>query len=702
MSGVHVARQGFVTKATPPSLARQRGPIAYACSLLINGNGADGAQNPTVPTDLTGTRAFSRALAPITVNISPYASGGSTYNEQYNNNAARMGFYATAVPITTGEFCIEYWCKPNTIASSQDAITNRAWQTGYNRGWAITHSNTGKVLLTASQGAWNSFPTIYTSAGSLTANVWNHVALVRDASNVIKLFINGVQDATTVTYAGSLDQTSGGGIGNWFFVIGNGYGDGQFQPLPFQGYIGDVRIGTGTGSAIYTANFTPPTSTLTPTTGTVVAVRFLGFINDSSANNVVMTAFNSASQSALSPFASPYFGSLVFNGAASSYVGAATASSALFTFGTGDFTIECWFRSNSFSSEGFLYDGRNGGSGAFPTLYINTSGVLSYHVQNADRISTSTLSTNTWYHVAVTRSGTSTRMFLNGVQVGSTYTDTTNYSNTTARPIIGVSGFTPSSNSMNGYISNLRVVKGTALYTAGFTPSTTPLTAVSGTSLLLLNNNIGISDSSANGYAVSVFGNAKISTTQSKFGGSSISLDGTGDYLTVANATPLQFTVPMFHIECWIYRNATGVVHTLACKGSSTSGWLLQINASDKLTFVTNTSTVSLTSTTSIAANTWTHVAVTRDGSNMMRMFINGVQESSSSNSISFSQSEVLVIGADRSYTNFFNGFIEDLRLFRDGAKYISTFTAPATELQATDDVYRYFTNAVYGVYQLA
>ena len=162
------------------------------------------------------------------------------------------------------------------------------------------------------------------------------------------------------------------------------------------------------------------------------------------------------------------------------------AGQSAFAFGTGDFTIEGWFYVTSLASGIIAWDFRTAGvNGAYGALELSANGQVQYYANSAYQISSSAgLNTiNTWAHIAITRSGTSTKLFFNGTQVGSTYSDSTNYLVGVSSPYIG-SGSSPSAY-LPGYISNFRVVKGTAVYTANFTPSTAPLTAISGTSLLL-------------------------------------------------------------------------------------------------------------------------------------------------------------------------------------------------------------------------
>lgn len=152
-----------------------------------------------------------------------------------------------------------------------------------------------------------------------------------------------------------------------------------------------------------------------------------------------------------------------------------TDGSADFAFGTGDFTIEMFIRLANTGIQRFITDFRpNGVNGLYPTLFIVAGNTLQYFVNSATRITGATaLTTGQWYHVALARSGTSTKLFLNGTQEGSTYTDSNNYIVGASRPIIGAA--MDLTQSLNGWIDNLRIRKGIAVYTANFTAPTSPV-----------------------------------------------------------------------------------------------------------------------------------------------------------------------------------------------------------------------------------
>jgi hypothetical protein len=194
------------------------------------------------------------------------------------------------------------------------------------------------------------------------------------------------------------------------------------------------------------------------------------------------------------------------------------AAQTPFGFGSGDFTIEGWFNASAINSLYILFDFRpNATNGAYPYVFKDTNNLLYYYVNTASRITgTTALVANTWYHIAICRVGTNTKMFLNGSQEGSTYTDTTTYLISGAAPTLFAAN--DGLYSWNGYISNFRVVKGVGVYTgsgaSAFVVPTAPLqatqaastgiAAITGTSTSLLLNTVSgawSADSSTNSYA---------------------------------------------------------------------------------------------------------------------------------------------------------------------------------------------------------
>lgn len=150
-------------------------------------------------------------------------------------------------------------------------------------------------------------------------------------------------------------------------------------------------------------------------------------------------------------------------------------SSADFGYGTGDFCFEFYIRpTTNLTGVYNVWDQRADGGGVEvkPSIYI-ASNTLYYYTNGDNRISYGiTLQSGTWYHIAVSRSGSSTKMWLDGTQVGSTYTDNNNYA--TSQVVIGAysAGGGTYSGSTPAYFDEIRVSKGAARYTSAFTPGT--------------------------------------------------------------------------------------------------------------------------------------------------------------------------------------------------------------------------------------
>ncbi len=165
-------------------------------------------------------------------------------------------------------------------------------------------------------------------------------------------------------------------------------------------------------------------------------------------------------------------GSILFDGAGD-YL--QLDGSADFAFGTGDFEIDLRVQFSSIAAQQVIIDFRPlSTNGAYPTLiYRSISGKIEYFTNSAFQITgTTTISAGVWYHLALTRSGTSTRLFIGGVQEGATYSDSNNYLVGASCPVIGIRGFDLSTTPLAAWLDEIRVSKGASRWTANFTPPT--------------------------------------------------------------------------------------------------------------------------------------------------------------------------------------------------------------------------------------
>ena len=260
------------------------------------------------------------------------------------------------------------------------------------------------------------------------------------------------------TYAGG---GGGGGVSNGGDGGVGGGGNGSTNSHASSS-AGGTNTGGGGGGA-YTAGNSAGGSG-------IVIISYPDTYNTPSALTGTYTASTSGS------------GSVSFNGS-SQYLTWPSGSSV--AFGTGDFTVECWVYLTSSPTINFIVDFRDASHTTAPTFVWGdvTSGVLYWNNGSSSLGSSATWSINTWYHVAYVRSGTTGTIYQNGVAIG-TGSDATNYSVTPTTSSIAAR-YASTFYYFPGYISNLRIVKGTAVYTSTFTPSTKPLTAITNTTLLL-------------------------------------------------------------------------------------------------------------------------------------------------------------------------------------------------------------------------
>jgi hypothetical protein len=305
-----------------------------------------------------------------------------------------------------------------------------------------------------------------------------------------------------LNYSGTIAGNGGAGIASDISGTRTVYAGGGGGGTATGGTAGSGGAGGGGAGGVGSATGTAGTAN----TGGGAGGSGAGGANQSGGSGIVIISYPDTYAAATSTTGSPTVstsgsGSISTNGSSQYwYYGGQSA----FAFGTGDFTIEGWYYFNDVTTIQIMWDFRaNAVNGSNPVLYIG-SGLINYYPAGSTAITgTTTISTGSWYHVALARSGTSTKLFVNGVQQGTTYTDSTNYAVGASRPMFNASGFANGGSAfLNGYSSNIRIVKGTAVYTSAFTPPTAPLTAITNTSLML--NTVSgayFADASTNGFA---------------------------------------------------------------------------------------------------------------------------------------------------------------------------------------------------------
>jgi hypothetical protein len=440
-------------------------PFFSSTTLLLPGNGTNGAQNNTFLDSSTNNFTITRNGNTTQGTFSPFPpASGTAYSAAANGGSGSFDGSGDYLAVTNNNtfdtnstFTLECWFYQPTAGSA----------TFFSRGggaasWSTVDGAQFNLQIISGTFYWqwnnSGSPTSITTT-SPAAGAWHHVAVGYNGTTT-RVWLNGTSIGTSTvgyTLPTTRDRV-------WCGLNQDG------SSGPMNGYISNLRFVKGTDVyGVGNTSITVPTAPLTAITNTSLLLNFTNAgVLDATAKNNLETVGNAQISTAQSKWGGS---SIAFDGTGD-YLPSNPSTSNLYAFGTGDFTIEFWLRLGSVSGNQSLVDIRpTGTNGLYPLIYTNTTSLI-YYVNSATQISGGTLSTNTWYHVAVSRSGTSTKMFLDGTQIGSTYTDSNNYLAGTGAPWVGT--FRDGTGALNGYIDDLRITKGVARYTANFTAPTAP------------------------------------------------------------------------------------------------------------------------------------------------------------------------------------------------------------------------------------
>lgn len=390
--------------------------------------------------------------------------GDADYLEASNSDDFQLG---------TGDFTVEAWVLANAYSGSHQIISmsdgTENWQ-------LFRHS--GGTLRWNSRGTGDSGTTAYAADVDLEIQTWHHVAATR-SGNTLRLFKNGIV-VETFGYNSDLTLSAGGpSIGIW---------DGDKTSEDWNGHISNLRIVKGT--ALYTSNFKPSMRELEVVPETVLLACQSKTDASLEKTGKTITVSGNAVANELTPgILTP----IVKSGGGSAITGSVEFTSTTdalvlsagtdFAYGTGDFTIEAWIQPQGINGGETKAIFTQSQSGNDYIIFKVDSDKAIKATFGATTVSGGTVEVGSWHHVAVTRASNTVKIFVNGVASAGT-TVSTDFSDTTRNPTIGQYTHAYGSIEYYGFISNLRINKGTALYTADFIPPTRELKNVPGTVLL--------------------------------------------------------------------------------------------------------------------------------------------------------------------------------------------------------------------------
>ena len=411
----------------------------------------------------TNGNTVTQSGTPKVTPFSPFASGDA-YDPAVNGGSGYFGttdkLTCSAVVPLTGDYTIEGW----------------AYQTGSETNGVVCSqylsTASGRLLIQAKEGNARFFQgdgSQFATSNKEMRGQWCHFVLMRNGSNIY-FYVNGTRvfSGTAVTVA------------NQNFNVANET-DG-LSSHGFTGWVSNLRV---TSSAEYSADatITVPTAAFDSDANTELLLRMDNAqAFDSAARGNLRLLGNAKISNAQSKFGDTSF-ALDGTGDYGLFIDTQIGNE-VGNFGTSDFTIECWFRSDQFDSLRTLISKYKTVDGLRSwRLFFNSSSQLSLDITEfgtgsgiQNLTTASTFSANTWYHLAVVRNGATITIYINGTADSNTlnYGASTKVFESPTSILIGAqSNSSGTRYYFDGYIDELRISR-TARYTEDFTPPTAP------------------------------------------------------------------------------------------------------------------------------------------------------------------------------------------------------------------------------------
>ena len=557
----------------------------------------------------------------------------------------------------TNSFTIEGWIFLSDLTANKLLFgrENNYWMTHDYQGIGGASGKFGFNY--QNSGSWGAI----NASAATVANTWYFLQATY-VGTTVTFYINGVSQGTASVSspASNTDKP--------FYVL-------SMSNATHAGKASNVRLSSVARSTSL------PTSKFTSDSDTELLVCQSNRFVDNGPDGHTITTTAGASVSAFGPFLTSAVYDPAVNGASAYFDGTADALSIAASpiSASGNFTLEGWVYSNSASEQAIVgqYQGRSTGR-----MIITTGSGLLIFFQNGvtGGNNGSSVALGQWAHFVLQRTGSNIAFYVNGARV------LNNSAGNIAQDylVIGTEDVNSGSypNTFDGYISNIRITS-SAVYSEGtsITVPTAPYSTVTNTNFLL-NMADGQAIDSAAQNNLNLFGTAKTSTAQYKFGTASLLLDGNSDYATFPEngANDIDgggnWTVEFF----WRFVNKTSPAYQeLITKG--TGFQIYTSSGSLSLALSSNNSSYDIanaTGGTTLDNDVWYHLALVKNGTSY-KLYLNGTSD------LSVTSSSNLDTGgfpwflgtlrtAETTYPS--NGYMDEVRISKF-ARYTSNFTAP-------------------------
>ncbi len=625
-----------------------------------------GSQNQVISSNANGTTQWKNTLsAPVITSVTS-TKGINRYESATDNGGGTFTVTGTDFGSTTGELTA-------TISSDSSGVTNTVGDISCSS-VSGTGGTTAVFTITGAESGFSNW-----TASLSSSSIYVKVTKAGLASNIVALSggvntLSGDPTISSVTGTASSTTVSTTSLGSYGGQVAGGGTDSNTKLL--------LNFDRGGGTDIEDSSNTGGEGHKVPTNGQT-SIKASPFGDGKSA--------------------------MYFDGG--DYLEIADSP----VMGSGNYTIDFWINpsstQNGTPSSSYLWVVEGRGS-----ISEDTGLVVQMHETNFQlrlyngatggipmaASSDTALSSNTWQHVAIVRSGTGSdeaKFYING-HLKATFTDSTTWS-ATGSDFIGANynGDHP----FTGYIDEFRLVVGEGVFTSDFTPSQYRYGTTGATHEVSTASNMKVlihsdkeDDASSDKRPVTVTG-AIQKTDQSKWGGSSWYFDGTNDLLTIPDSADFNFGSGDFTIEAWVYPQDQDYCLIFNQSNNNDADLFelgLETNGNPKFRFKSG-GTTHVTCTASgnpVSDGTWHHLAVVRNG-NTFSFYIDGALEASDTSYTGSvpDYTDDFKIGARQSggtHYSFHKGYIDDFRIVKGLAVYTDTFSVPTGPLTTTGGTY--------------